>query len=145
MDLHKVALTRKLCQWKRSRQQVAPVPLEKINFGRLKQTDTCPKNIDDGNSTESNFRRNFTAKRLTHEQERKFKDLGLLVSESSIFTSLVDEECDTSATENASEDDTNVLLEPITSLFDSCSINYSEPELRKTCSKSFTDYCYENS
>ena len=144
MDLHKVASTSKPCQWKRSRQQVAPVTLGKINFGRPKQTDTCPKNIDDGNSTESNFRRNFTAKRLTHEQERKFKDLELLVSESSIFTSLVDEECDTSAIEDASEDDTNVLLEPITSLFDSCSINYSEPELRETCSKSFTDY-YKNS
>ena len=140
MDLHKVASTSKLCQWKRSRQQVAPAPLGKINFGRPKQTDTCPKNIDDGNSTEDNFRKNFTAKRLTNKQERKFKHLKLLVPESSIFTSLVDEECDTSATEDAGEDDTNVLPEPITSLFDPCSINYSEAELKETCSKSFTDF-----
>ena len=75
MNLHKVALTSKLCQWKRSRQQVAPAPLGKINFGRPKQTDTCPKNIDDGDSTKDSIRKNFTAKRLTHEQEQKFKDL----------------------------------------------------------------------
>ena len=125
--------------------KVAPAPLGKINFGRPKQTDTCPKNIDDGNSTEDNFRRHFTAKRLTHEQKRKFKNLKLLVPASSIFFSLDDEECDTSATEDASKDDTNVLQEPITSLFNPCSINYSEAELRETCSKSFTDYCYENS
>ena len=111
MDLHKVASTSKLCQWKRSRQQVAPAPLGKINFGRPKQTDTCPKNVGDGNSTEDNFRRSFTAKRLTHEQERKFKDLKLLVPESSIFTRLVDEECDTNTTENASKDHANVLSE----------------------------------
>ena len=67
-----------------------------------------------------------------------------MVSESSIFNNLVDEEYDTSATEDASEDDTNVLPEPIALLFDSCSINYSEVELKETCSKSFTDYCYEN-
>ena len=145
MDLHKVASTSKLCQWKRSRQQVASAPLGKINFGRPKQSDTFPKNTDYGDSTKDNFRRNFTAKRLTHEQEQKFKDLNLLVPESSIFTSLVDEEYDTSATEDASEDDTNVLPEPITSLFDPCSINYSEAELKGTCNKSFTDYCYENS
>ena len=65
--------------------------------------------------------------------------------QSSIFTSLVDEEYDTSATEDASEDDTNVLPEPITSLFDPCSLNYSEAELRETCSKSFTGYCEDNS
>ena len=91
MDLHKVASTSKLCQWKRSRQQVASAPLGKINFGRPKQSDTFPKNFDDGDSTKDDFRRNFTAKRLTHEQEQKFKDLNLLVPESSIFTSLVDE------------------------------------------------------
>ena len=68
-----------------------------------------------------------------------------MVPESSIFTSLVYEEYDTSGTENTSEDDTNVLPEPITSLFDPCSINYSEAELKETCSKSFTDYCNENS
>ena len=68
-----------------------------------------------------------------------------MVPESSIFTSLIDEEYNTSATEDASEDDTNVLPEPITSLFDPCSINYSEAEFKETCSKSFTDYCYENS
>ena len=145
MDLHKAASTSKLCHWKRSCQQVALAPLGKINFGRPKQTDTCPKIIDDGNSTEDNFRRNFTAKRLTHEPERKFKDLKFLVPESSIFISLVDEECDASATEDVSEDDTNVLPEPITLLFDPFSINYSETEVRETCSKSFTDYCYENS
>ena len=50
-----------------------------------------------------------------------------------------------SATEDAREDDTNVLPEPITWLFDPCSINYSEAELRETCNKSFRDYCYENS
>ena len=65
--------------------------------------------------------------------------------QSSIFTSLTDEECDTRETEDASEDDTNVLLEPITSLFNPCSINYSQAELKETCSKSFTDYCNENS
>ena len=141
MDLHKVASTSTLCQWKRSRQQVALAALWKINFGRPKQTDTWPKNIDDGNSTEDNFRRNFKANRLTHKQERKFKDFKLLVPESSIFTSLIDEEFDTSATEDASENDTNVLPEPITSLFNPWSINYTEAELRETCSKSFTDYC----
>ena len=73
MDPHKVASTSKLCQWKRSRQQVAP-------------------EIDGGSSTEDNFRSNFTPKRLTHEQETKLKDLKLLVPGSSIFTSLVDEE-----------------------------------------------------
>ena len=57
---------------------------------------------------------------LKDEQEQKYKDLGLLVPESYIFTSLVDEEFDTSTTEDASEDDTNVLPEPITSLFDPC-------------------------
>ena len=77
MDLHKVASTSALCQWKRSRQQVALAPLCKINFGRPKQTDTCPKNIDDSNSTEDNFRRNFKDNRLTHKQERKFKDFKL--------------------------------------------------------------------
>ena len=92
MDLYKVASTSKLCQWKRSRQHVALAPLGKINFGRAKQTGTYPKNIDDGDSTGDNFRRNFTAKRLAHEQEQKFKDLKSLVPESSIFTSLVDGE-----------------------------------------------------
>ena len=145
MDLHKVPSTSKLCRWKRSRQQVAKAPSGKLNFGRPKQTNTCPKNIDAGNSTEDNFRRNFTAERLTHEQEQKFKDLKLLVPESSIFISLNNEEYDTSATEDASEDDTNVFQEPITSLFDPCSINYSEAELKQTCRKSFRDYCYENS
>ena len=120
MNLHKVVSTSKLCQWKRSREQVALAPLGKINFGRPKQADTCPKNIDGGDSTEDNLRRNLTAKRLTHEQEQKFKDLKLLVPESSIFTSLVNEEYDTSATGDASEDDTNVLPEPITSLFHPC-------------------------
>ena len=67
-----------------------------------------------------------------------------MVPESSIFTSLVYEEYDTSGTENTSEDDTNVLPEPITSLFDPCSINYSEAELKETYSKSFTDCCNEN-
>ena len=38
MDLHKVASISKLCQWKRSRQQIAPAPYVKINFGRPKQT-----------------------------------------------------------------------------------------------------------
>ena len=66
-----------------------------------------------------------------------------MVPESSIFTSLVYEEYDTSGTENTSEDDTNVLPEPITSLFDPCSINYSEAELKETYSKSFTDCCNE--
>ena len=55
--------------------------MEKINFGRPKQTDTCPKNIDDDDSTEDNLRKNFTSKRLTHEQEQKFKYLKLLVPE----------------------------------------------------------------
>ena len=64
-----------------------------------------------GNSTEDKFRRNFIAKGLTYEQERKFKDLKLLVPESSIFTRLVDEECDTNTTEDASKDHTNVLPE----------------------------------
>ena len=73
MDLHQVASASKLCQWKRSRQQVAPA-------------------FDDDNSAEDNFRSSFTPKRLTHEQETKFKDLKLLVPGSSIFTSLVDEE-----------------------------------------------------
>ena len=68
-----------------------------------------------------------------------------MVPESSIFTSLVYKEYDTSGTENTSEDDTNVLPEPITSLFDPCSINYSEAELKETYSKSFTDCCNENS
>ena len=144
MDLHKVASTSKLCQWKRSHQQVATPPLRKINFGRPKHTNTCQKNIDDEDSTEDNFRRNFKAKRFTHEQEQKFNDLKLLVPESSIFTTLVNEEYDTSATDDANEDDTNVLPEPTTSLYDPCSINYSEAELQETCSKSFTDYCYEN-
>ena len=73
MDLHKVASISKRCQWKRSRQRVLPAPLGKINFGRPKQTDTCPKNIDNGNSAEDNFRRNFITKRLTHEQEKKIQ------------------------------------------------------------------------
>ena len=51
----------------------------------------------------------------------------------------------TSATENASEDDTNVLPEPITSLFNPCSINYLEAELKESCNKSLTDCFYENS
>ena len=73
------------------RDQVALAPLEKINFGRPKQTDTCPKNIDDDDSTEDNLRKNFTSKRLTQSkrlthcsnkiQEQKFKDLKLLVPE----------------------------------------------------------------
>ena len=67
-----------------------------------------------------------------------------MVPESSIYNNLVYEEYDTSVTEDASEDDTNVLPEPIALLFDSCSINYSEAELKEACSKSFTDYCYEN-
>ena len=53
-----------------------------------------------------------------------------MIPESSTFTSLVDEEFDTSATEDASEDDTKMF--------------YSEAELKETCSKSFTDYCYKN-
>ena len=73
------------------------------------------------------------------------KDLKLLVPKSSIFTSLVDGECDTSATRDPSEDDTNVLPEPRTSLFNPCSIDYWEAELQETCSKLFTDYCYEKS
>ena len=77
-------------------------------------------------------------------KKKKFNDLKLFVPESSIFTNLVDEECDTSDTEDASEDDANVLLEPITLLFDPCSIDFSEAGHRETCSKSFTDYCYEN-
>ena len=40
-----------------------------------------------------------------------------MVPESSIFTDLVDEEYDTSATEDTSEDDANVLPEPILLLF----------------------------
>ena len=51
----------------------------------------------------------------------------------------------TSATENASEDDTNVLPEPITSLFNPCSINYLEAELKESSYKSLTDCFYENS
>ena len=52
----------------------------------------------------------------------------------------------TSATENSSEDDTNVLPEPpITSLFNPCSINYLEAELKESCNKSLTDCFYENS
>ena len=81
--------------------------LGKINFGRPKQTDTCPENIDDGDRAQDNLRKNFAAKWLTHDQEQKFKDLKLLVPEHSIFTSLVDDEYDTSATDDASEDDTN--------------------------------------
>ena len=75
MDLHKVTSTGNLCQWKISHQEVASAPLGKISFGRPKQTDTCPKSIDNGDSTEDNFRGNFTAKRLPHEQEQKIKDL----------------------------------------------------------------------
>ena len=88
MDLHKVASTSKLCRWKRSDEQVASAPLGKINFGRPKQSNTFLKDIDDHDSTEHSFRKNFTAKRLTHGQ-----DLKLLVPESSILTTFVDEEC----------------------------------------------------
>ena len=51
----------------------------------------------------------------------------------------------TSATENASEDDTNVLPELIASLFNPCSINYLEAELKESSYKSLTDCFYENS
>ena len=96
------------------------LPWEKLILADQSRPTHVQKNIDDGDSTDDNLRRNFTAKRLTHKQEQKFKDLKLLVPESSIFTSLVDEEYDTSATGDASEDDTNVLPEPITSLFHPC-------------------------
>ena len=51
----------------------------------------------------------------------------------------------TSATENASEDDTNVLPELTASLFNPCSINYLEAELKESSYKSLTDCFYENS
>ena len=84
-----MASTSKLCQWKRSSCTGSGAPLEKINFDRPKQTDTCPKNIDDDNRTEDNLRKNFTSKRLTHELEQKFKDLKLLVPEDRVPYSLV--------------------------------------------------------
>ena len=61
------------------------------------------------------------------------------------FAALIDEEFDAGATEYASEDDANVLPEPITLSFDPCSINYSEAELQEACNKSFASYCYANS
>lgn len=53
LELHKVSSTSSLCQWKKSRKQVAPALLSKINFQQPETHKDLPRHV--GNKYKMNF------------------------------------------------------------------------------------------
>lgn len=136
-----------LCSWKKSRRQAEPTQLKNIIFKRPKKNDRLP-NLE---KKQENIVKCYSCYDPTlhdgHERQ-KFTKLFQVAPKAAIFKSLSYDftnnnsimNRDTSETDTDDETETNSLPEPLTSIFDSSSINLTYDELINKSTKYYKEY-----
>ena len=136
------APTTQLCAWRSCKKQVEPAPMSCINFkkpkrGSLPNVNSCrprPEAVDNTNVGLSfSYNLDATNDVISNDQLKLLYDVS---PQSTVFTSVnpgsfgANPVCpNDSDTESDDENDQNVIPEPLTSLYDPVSINYSPPQL----------------
>ena len=138
------ACTSQLCSWKASRKSVQPATIKSIDFSRAKK-HSLP-NVS-GSFLQVNETKHYSCSDPTKTRNpisnEKLKDLYRIYPQAAIFTSLdvtsfqsVNEgtasvTCDIgSDTDSDTENENNIIPEPLVSLFDPTAINMDESELK---------------
>ena len=140
-----ISPTSALCESKKSKKSVQPVPIKLISFSHLRKHQ-LPKET----AQESLKRRNFSTKNpflgthpLSNDELKKVHQENPVPA---IFTS-IDPSCfheyldsDDSFTDSSSETEETTLPEPLASIYDPTTINFSNEELNIRCSKAYEKY-----
>ena len=152
------ACTSQLCSWKASRKSVQPATIKSIDFSRAKK-HSLP-NVS-GSFLQVNETKHYSCSDPTKTRNpisnEKLKDLYRIYPQAAIFTSLdvtsfqsVNEgtasvTCDIgSDTDSDTENENNIIPEPLVSLFDPTAINMDESELKVKSKILYQQYVASN-
>ena len=152
------ACTSQLCSWKASRKSVQPATIKSIDFSRAKK-HSLPK--VSGSFLQVNETKHYSCSDPTKTRNpisnEKLKDLYRIYPQAAIFTSLdvtsfqsVNEgtasvTCDIgSDTDSDTENENNIIPEPLVSLFDPTAINMDESELKVKSKILYQQYVASN-
>ncbi|XP_057309027.1 uncharacterized protein LOC130647255 [Hydractinia symbiolongicarpus] len=144
LQLNKIAVTSELCRWNQTRKCAEPELLKKINFKRPRRGD-LPQETSNNKTVEQNYTvGNFHSAQFKINRN-KLRELQEVMPTASFFTSVtLDDDFETqsinSQTDTADENDINCIPEPLTSLYDAESINFSPKKLKIACDRSFQLY-----
>ena len=146
LQLNKVAVTSKLCQWNRSRKSTESDILKNINFKRPQKEDLPQQNTKDIQASKYCIK-NFESSIVTLFR-KKILNLKKIAPNAAFFTSInLDSSAEnidiSSQTDTADETDVTCLPEPLTSLFDSTAVNLGNGDLTSLCKDIYSQYHQE--
>ena len=119
LELNKTASTSELCAWKRSRKQAEASPLKKIDFTRPK-VGSLPKEFPSCGQSECPYSYSDPSLNENSDNSIKLNQLKLIAPNAAIFTSIsggTRNQQESSGTETADENESDILPEPLSSLY----------------------------
>ena len=127
---NKTAVTSQRCAWNRSRKKAEPAMLQNINFKRHKKEQIVPAEVNNKVHPEARFSLSASSFSKSAVLQTKFQELKAIAPNATIFSSFPIQKdiCDISIDSGdekltADECDSNLLPDPLTSLFDYEAVN----------------------
>ena len=142
LGINKKGYRSKLCQRNVSKRKADPVPLQQMSIKRPGKGDT-PDVLDPFEDPEPFSFKDPLLNYVSKKRKRKISQLPSIAVKATVFTSIskfVPEMVDISDTDTAHEGETNLLPEPLTSLYDPLAINWSEEVIKTTGKKIYERY-----
>ncbi|XP_047142692.2 uncharacterized protein LOC124816975 [Hydra vulgaris] len=139
-EVHKTAVTSKLCQWNQIKRKAEASSLQNISFNRPKLND-LPIERTLSNSNSKNYTVN-AEQSIINLGVDKVIELQKIMPKAAYFNyvNVLELSYDTEGTLTSDENDENPCPEPLTSLFDYEAINLDSATLKDICNLKYEEY-----